>query len=221
MSPSLIRAGMIAAVLSAGLTAAALAAQPAPGAAPGAPAGPPRAARPPPPRDFKNAPAGKYVVDATHAGIVARVPHQGFSYSVFRFEKVSGTLDWDPAKPTAAALSVSVDPKSITTPVPNFGAEIAGDRFLKSDKFPQATFVSKAFRPTDANHGKVDGDFTLMGVTKPVTFDVEMVGTGVGMRGAVIGVVARGTIDPKDYGLGAIPAPIELILDVEFDRQGG
>jgi polyisoprenoid-binding protein YceI len=176
-------------------------------------------ARPPPTRDYKNAPAGKYVVDPTHAGIVARVPHQGFSYSVFRFTGVSGTLEWDPANPSANTLSVSVDPKSITTPVPKFAEEIAGDRFLKADKFPAATFVSKAFRVTDMNHGKVEGDFTLMGVVKPVTFDVEMVGTGVGFRGPVIGVAARTTIDPKDYGLTAIPAPIELVIDVEFDKS--
>jgi polyisoprenoid-binding protein YceI len=218
MSQNLIRAAALAVAVSLALPAAFAAAQPAPAA------GPPRAApapRPPPTRDYKDAPAGRYVVDPTHAGIIARVPHQGFSYSVFRFSTVSGTLDWDPAKPTASVLNVTVDPKSIVTPVPNFGAEIAGDRFLKADKFPQATFVSKAFRPTDATHGKVEGDFTLMGVTKPVTFDVEMIGTGTGMRGRVIGVVARGAIDPKDYGLGAIPGPIELLLDVEFDRQGG
>ncbi|MEO6340049.1 MAG: YceI family protein [Caulobacteraceae bacterium] len=209
MPHNLIRAGVCAAALAMSLTAASSVQSAAP------------AARPPPTRDYKNAPAGKYTVDPTHTGIVARVPHQGFSYSVFRFTVVTGTLEWNPAAPASTTLSVSVDPKSITTPVPNFGAEIAGDRFLKSDKFAAATFVSKAFRPTDMNHGKVDGDFTMMGVTKPVTFDVEMVGTGVGFRGPVIGVAARGMIDPKDYGLTAIPAPIELLIDVEFDKTPG
>ena len=208
MPSSFNRAGLLALAFAASMTAAA-----AQAAAP--------AARPAPTRDYKNAPAGKYTVDPSHTGIVARVPHQGFSYSVFRFTGVTGTLDWNPAAPASTTLSVSVDPKSITTPVAGFGAEIAGDRFLKSDKFPAATFVSKAFHATDMNHGKVDGDFTLMGVTKSVTFDVEMVGTGVGFRGPVIGVAARGMIDPKDYGLSAIPAPIELLIDVEFDKAPG
>ena len=208
MPSSFHRASLLALALAASMTAAAVQA--------GAPA-----ARPPPTRDFKNAPAGKYTVDPSHTGIVARVPHQGFSYSIFRFTAVTGTLEWNPAAPASTTLSVSVDPKSITTPVNGFGAEISGDRFLKADKFPAATFVSKTFRVIDMNHGKVEGDFTLLGVTKPVTFDVEMVGTGVGFRGPVIGVTARTMIDPKDYALTAIPAPIELLIDVEFDKTPG
>ena len=178
------------------------------------------AARPAPARDYKAAPAGRYVVDPSHTGLIARVPHLGFSYSVFRFTGVSGELNWDPANPAADTLSVSVDVKSITTPVKGFAEELEGDRFLKAAQFPDATFVSKAFRPTDATHGKVDGDLTLLGVAKPVTFDVELVGTGKGLRGDAIGATARTMLNPRDYAsLGAIPTPIELVIDLEFDRK--
>jgi polyisoprenoid-binding protein YceI len=49
--------------------------------------------------DYKAAPAGKYAIDAKHTGLVVRVPHMGFSYSIFRFQTVAGTLAWDPANP--------------------------------------------------------------------------------------------------------------------------
>jgi len=189
--------------------AAAAAAAPRPAPAP----------RPPPVKDYKAAPAGKYTIDANHTGLVARVPHQGLSYSIFRFGAVTGTLTWDPANPAANTLNVSVDPTSIATPVKGFPEELAGDRFLKAAQFLQATFVSKSFKPIDASHGKVDGDFTLLGVTKPLSFDVELIGAGKGFRGDVIGAAARGKIDPKDYGLAAIPGPIELNIDLELDRQ--
>ena len=42
---------------------------------------------------------------------------------------------------------------------------------------------------------------TLMGVTKPATFDVVLVGAGQGFRGPVIGVTATTMIDPKLYGM--------------------
>ena len=174
---------------------------------------------PTPLHDYKAAVAGKYVVDAKHTGLVARVPHLGFSYSVFRFQTVAGTLAWDPANPAADKLDVSVDPKSITTaPVEGFSDELAGEKFLNAVKFPAITFTSTAFHPTSATHGTVEGDLTLLGVTKHIVFNVDLVGDGKGLRGPVIGVTARTLIEPKDFGLPAfIVAPIELIVDSEFD----
>ena len=211
-----LRGAHLRGALAVGVCAAlmAISAQAQPAAAPARPAPPP-----PPVKDYKAAPAGKYVIDANHTGLVARVPHMGMSYSIFRFTTVSGTLDWDPAKPASDALNVTVDPKSITHPVKGFPEELSGDRFLKAGQFPTASFVSKAFHPIDAGHGKVDGDLTLMGVTKPVTFDVELIGAGKGFRGDVMGASAHTTVDPKDYGLGLIPGPIQLNIDLEFDRQ--
>jgi polyisoprenoid-binding protein YceI len=174
---------------------------------------------PTPQHDYKAAPAGKYAIDPKHTGLIARIPHLGFSYSIFRFQTVDGKLSWDPANPGADSLSVTVDPKSITTaPVEGFSAEIA-DKFLKAAQFPTATFTSTAFHPESATHGKVDGDLTVAGVTKHVVFDVDLVGAGKGFRGPVIGVTARTQLDPKAYGLPAFMNPIELIIDSEFDGQ--
>ncbi|HEX3919077.1 MAG TPA: YceI family protein [Caulobacteraceae bacterium] len=171
--------------------------------------------------DFHAAPAGKYAIDPKHTGLIARVPHVGFSYSIFRFQGVTGAMVWDPAKPASDTLSVSVDAKSIATaPVDGFSAEI-DDRFLKATNFPVATFTSTRFHPTSATHGTVEGDLVLMGVTKHVVFDVDLVGAGVGMgHHPVLGVTARTTLDPKAYGLpGFITGPIELVIDTEFDGQ--
>ena len=178
---------------------------------------------PKPVKDYKAAPAGTYEVDPSHTGVVARAPHMGFSFEVFRFTTVSGSLTWDPANPGADALNVTVDPKSITTAPTgsvDFAAELSGDKFLNVGKFPTATFVSKAFHVIDANHGKVDGDLTIMGVTQPATFDVELVGAGQGFKGPVIGVTARTLVDVKALGMPPfIQGPIELIIDSEFDKK--
>jgi polyisoprenoid-binding protein YceI len=173
---------------------------------------------PTPMHDYAAAPAGKYVIDAKHTGLIARVPHVGFSYSVFRFQAVTGALAWDPAHPAADSLTVTVDPKSITTaPVDGFSDEINA-KFLNAVKFPTATFTSTAFHPISATEGNVEGDLTLMGVTKHITFHVDLIGAGKGFRGPVIGVTARTHLDPKDYGLPPfIPGMIELIIDTEFD----
>lgn len=171
-------------------------------------------------QDIKLATAGTYALDEQHAAVLARVSHLGYSYSIFRFDTVKGTLAWDPAAVAKSTLSVTVATNSVSTNVPGFAAEIAGDNFLKSKAFPEATFVSSGFRQTDARSGKVDGQFTLMGKTRPLTFDVTLVGAGKGFMGSPrIGVHARASIDPQDYGLPALMTePIELVIDVEFAR---
>ena len=169
--------------------------------------------------DYKAAPAGKYAIDPKHTALVARIPHLGFSYSVFRFQTVAGQLGWNPANPGANTLSVTVDPKSITTAaVEGFSDEISG-KMLKAAQFPTATFASTAFHPEGPAKGKVEGDLTIAGVTKHVVFDVDLVGAGKFFGKQVIGVTARTDLDPKAYGLPPFMNPIQLTIDTEFDGQ--
>jgi polyisoprenoid-binding protein YceI len=171
-------------------------------------------------RDYRLAPAGAYAVDPDHTAVVAKVSHIGYSLSVFRFDKVSGTLSWNPAQPAASSLKVSVDTASISTPVPGFAAQLAGDGYLKSAAFPRATFESSHFRQIDPAHGRIDGQFTLMGKTVPLTFDVEFIGAGKGFMGHPrIGVEATASINPRDFGISPmLGGPIQLVIDAEFAR---
>jgi polyisoprenoid-binding protein YceI len=168
--------------------------------------------------DPSAAPAGAYALDPKHAAVIARVSHIGYSYSVFRFDKVKGDLAWDPAAPAKSTVSITVQTASIATNVTGFAEELSGARFLNSQAFPEASFVSTAFHRTDALHGKVDGQFTLLGKTAPLTFDVTLVGAGKGFMGHPrMGVHAEAQIDPKTYGLpGMFQVPIALVVDTEF-----
>ena len=176
--------------------------------------------------DYKLATAGIYHLDPNHVGLLARVSHAGFSISIFRFGKVAATLDWNPADVTKSKLSATVETNSIETNVPGFAKQLQGDEYLKSAKYPDATFVSTAFRQTDAQHGKVDGKFTLMGKTVPGTFDVTLIGAGPGFAGSpvmghVIGIHAETAINPQDFAmLPFFTVPIQLIIDTEFDKPG-
>ena len=202
------RAALAGLLMTLGLTSAAQAACP-----PGLPAGIVCGAP-----DFKLAPAGAYDVDPMHAGVVARVSHIGYSYSVFRFDAVKGHLVWDPANPNKSTLSADVQTGSIATNVPNFPAELSGPGFLNAAAFPDATFVSTAFHKTGPTTGKVNGTFTLRGKSGPLTLDVTLIGAGPGFAGAPrMGVHAEGWIKPQDYGMPAMfSAPIQLTIDVEF-----
>jgi polyisoprenoid-binding protein YceI len=170
--------------------------------------------------DYRLAPPGAYALDPDHTAVIARVSHIGYSLSIFRFDRVAGTLNWDPARPTRSSLTVSVETASISTPVAGFAAELAGDEFLKSRTFPQATFVSTRFRQDDASHGWVDGQFTLMGKTVPLTLAMALVGAGKGFMGHPrIGVEATGRINPQAFGMSpTFGDSIQLVIDAEFAR---
>jgi polyisoprenoid-binding protein YceI len=181
-------------------------------------------AMPQPAHDYKASPAGDYALDPSHTGLIVRVSHLGFSFEVFRFQTVAADLAWDPANPAADKLDVTVDAGSIATAPTgsvDFAKELSGPKFLNVAQFPKATFVSRAFKPIDATHGKVEGDLTILGKTVPATFDVELVGAGQGFHGPVLGVHARTTVDAVALGLPAFmgAAPIEIIVDTEFDKK--
>lgn len=172
-------------------------------------------------RDVALATAGAYTLDEQHTAVIVRVSHIGYSQSVFRFDRARGSLTWDPAAIEKSKLSASVETASITTNVKGFAEELAGENFLKSKTFPEATFVSTSFKPVDRTRGRVEGQFTLMGKTRPVTFDVELGGAGKGFGGKPrIGVHAVATINPQDYGLPALfTDPIQIQIDTEFERN--
>lgn len=182
---------------------------------------------PPPPasKDPAAIPAGTYAIDPGHTSVLARVPHMnGVSTSVFRFGTSAGTLTFDPAKLEASKLEVTVDTKSIQTPVKGFADELVGERFLNSGKYPDAKFVSTSVKKTGPTKGDVTGDFTFMGQTHPMTLAVDLVGSGKNMRGgAIVGFHAMGRFKRSDYGFSAmLPSvgdEITLIIDTEMDKK--
>ena len=189
---------------------------------PGAGRGGPRPPSVPAVKDPKAALAGAYRLDPNHIAIVARLGHaNGISVSVFRFDTARGTLAWDPANPSAIKIEVTVDPASVNTNLKNFAAQIAGEGLLNAAKFPEIKFVSTAFRPVGPTHAQVDGDFTFMGQTKPVTIDVDLVGIGRAPVGRM-SIGFSGTLKFKrtDYGfnaqMGDIGEDVTVMLDGEF-----
>lgn len=171
-------------------------------------------------KDPKAVVSGAYTLDGRHVGVVARIPHGGgTSYSVFRFGTVSGTLTVDSANPNNSKVSITVDPKSITSNVAGFGDELAGERYLNSAKFPTATFTSTGVKASGAK-ADVMGDLTLMGQTKPIVAHMELVGSGQSRGKPVVGFTGTARFKRSDFGFTALMGPIgddvELTIDAEF-----
>ncbi|PIB95508.1 YceI family protein [Caulobacter sp. X] len=176
-------------------------------------------------------PAGHYVLDKTHASVVGRIKHMGFSNYQFRFTKVDASFDYDPKAPQDAKIKVTVDPGSIDTATGadefglKFNKELAGDGWLEAGKFPTATFVSTKVEPGAGQTGKVYGDFTLHGVTKPIVLDVTFNGVGGSFAPGSVktGFSATTTIKRSDFGVSKyvplVSDDVALSIEVEFDKK--
>jgi polyisoprenoid-binding protein YceI len=164
---------------------------------------------------------GSYNVDGRHASVIARISHLGASLSVFRFNTITGKLDWTPADPARSKVTIEIPTTSITSNVPGFGEELTKAPWFNSAKYPTATFASTAIRTTGPTTGVITGNLTLMGVTKPVDITARMIGAGKNTKGeAIVGFSGTTRFKRSDFGfktgLPMIGDDIELLIDVEF-----
>jgi polyisoprenoid-binding protein YceI len=182
-------------------------------------------AAPPSASDF---PGGHYVIDPRHASVVARVKHMGVSLYTLRFDTFDASFDYDPARPEATRLSASVDPASLDVNA-DYAKQFA-EEFLSVSKFPKATFTATQMQTTGDGTGTMTGDLTLMGVTKPVTFNVTLIGAGhevlpipLGRRAA--GFEATTTIKRSDFGStylsndNLVGDAVTLQIEAEFEKK--
>lgn len=170
-----------------------------------------------------DAPAGHYVLDPRHASVTARVLHMGLSHFTMRFDHVEASYDYDPARPLASKIAVTIDPHSLDVGDVGVSKQFAGE-FLGADQYPQITFASTAIQSAEAGHGTVTGDLTFHGVTKPVVLDVTYNGTESGMIGGRrMGFSATAVIERSEFGStawkDAVGDEVQLVIEAEFARK--
>ncbi len=182
------------------------------------------AASPAPSKDPAAAPAGSYVLDTRHASLIAKIGHFGFSNYALRFNKFDASYDYNPAKPEATKISVTIDPTSVDTGLKTFDPEIASAKILDAPKYPQITFVSTSVKRTGGDKGVVTGDLTFFGVTKPVALDVIFNGSGPAMGNVQkMGFSATGSFKRSDFGFnflqGKLADRVDIAIEAEFNKK--
>jgi polyisoprenoid-binding protein YceI len=152
-----------------------------------------------------NQPVGLYALDPQHTTVLFRVSHLGFSAYTAGFSKISGGLQFDPAKPEASALSVAIDTRSLTlpSPPPGFHDTLTGPEWLDAGKCPQITFKSTKIERTGPAAADVTGDLTVHCVTKPVTLQARFNGgyPPNAYDGARIGFSGKTSFKRSDFGV--------------------
>lgn len=168
-----------------------------------------------------------FTLDPTHTYPNFWVEHWGLSMMSGRFDKSAGKFSFDRAAKTGA-VELTIDTASITT-----GDNVKGSRprsrdehLRQADFFNSAEFPTITFKSTKVEFGAelpsaVQGDFTLLGVTKPVTLTFERFKCGENPFNKKVrcGGNAVGKIKRSDFGMKtAIPAVgDEIALNIEFE----
>ena len=117
---------------------------------------------------------GTWAIDLVHSSINFSVRHLMVGKIHGRFDQFSGAITIaDDGTPSVRA---EVDVNSINTGNEQREAHIKVPDFFDVDHFPTATFVSTAVR-ADGDDYLLDGEFTLKGVTRPVTMTLAFNGT--------------------------------------------
>ncbi len=170
--------------------------------------------------------ADEYVIDkkGMHASIQFKISHLGYSWLWGRFNDFEGTFTYDPDNPSASKVSVTIDPASVDSNHAERDKHLRSDDFLYVDKFPESRFVSTSYTQNADGSGVLKGDFTLRGVTRPITIDVQFTGAGKDPWGGYrAGFSGKTRIALADYGipkdLGPASKELDLIIAVEGVRQ--
>ena len=177
-------------------------------------------------------PAGAYKLDKSHASLVLRASHMGFSTYTTRFSRFDADLTLDPRNLSASKVVTTIDASSFEMDAaPQMCLDIMkGPQMLDTAKFPQIVFKSEGIRMTGAKSMEISGTLTLHGVTRPMVLVATYNGGYAGMPKmdpqARVGFSAHGSFKRSDFGIAyGVPAPgttlgvgdlIDFSIEAEF-----
>ncbi|HZT55450.1 MAG TPA: YceI family protein [Burkholderiaceae bacterium] len=113
-------------------------------------------------------PPPTWTLDPTHTFVHWEVVHMGTSTIRGRFDKVTGSVQFDP-KAQQLDLSITVDTASVSSGVTVLDAALKGSAMLDTAANPQAFFVARGASFEGETPREVRGEFTLRGTSQPLS----------------------------------------------------
>lgn len=145
--------------------------------------------------------AAEYKVDKDHSHVGFTVRHLiGRVHG--EFKDFSGGFSFDARKPSADKVTFTVQTDSVSTDNLKRDNHLKSPDFFDVAKYPAMTFESTEVTPDGHDKYKVKGKLTLRGVTRPVVFHVDYLGTAKDPWGNTrSGFTATTAVNRKDFGM--------------------
>ena len=172
-----------------------------------------------------------YQIDPSHSAAQFKVRHMMIANVKGEFDKVTGTVNFDPANPAASSVEASIDVSTISTRDEQRDGHLKSPDFLDVATHPTINFKSKQVTASGSDTFTVLGDLTIHGVTREVNLKVdELTGEAKDPWGNMRrGAEASTRIHRKDFGMTfnmALEAggflvgdEVDIHIDVELVKQ--
>jgi polyisoprenoid-binding protein YceI len=143
-----------------------------------------------------------FQIDNAHTQIQFAVRHMMISKVRGEFTKFSGSVELNVEQPERTTVDVAVDLASINTRDAQRDGHLRSADFFDVEKYPAMKFKSTNVEVLNKKQARLTGDLTIRDVTKPLTLDVEFVGSAKSPWGATsYGFAAKTKINREDWGL--------------------
>src|SRR5215212_12151210 len=130
--------------------------------------------------------ADTFKIDPVHSSVLFSIKHLGVTDFYGMFKDISGTVTFDKSDPAKSSVELTVPVESLDSRNPKRDQHLKSPDFFNAKQFPTLSFKSKKVEASGGTY-KVSGDFTLHGVTQPLTIEFKKGAEGKGMAGEVRG----------------------------------
>ena len=171
----------------------------------------------------------KWIVDPDHSVAAFSVRHMMIAHVRGQFNRITGTILYDPEDLMNVSVEVNIEAASIVTGIQKRDDHLRSPDFLDTAKYPLITFKSTRIEVLDGKHARVTGDVAIHGINRRITLEAEFagpvrdpLGDGVSM-----GFTATTSINREDYGITwnqpmegdgiMVGREVLLFIDIEAD----
>ncbi len=141
-----------------------------------------------------------YGVDGSHSTVLFKIQHAGTSNFYGRFDDIDGEWSFDPATPESGSFNFEISTVKINTGNRKRDTHLKSADFFNAKQYPKASFKSTSISKGEEGKFQMDGELTLLDETRPITAELEFLGTG-NFNGPIAAFEARFTISRSAFGM--------------------
>lgn len=165
-----------------------------------------------------------YQLDPVHSSILFRIRHLNITNVFGRIDGPTGVIHLDEANPAANSVEIMVKSEKLDTRNGDRDKHLKSKDFFNVVQFPDIIFKSSSFRPIDATTYEVEGDLTMLGVSRPISAKVTLTGTGEDPWGGYrAGFEASFSVKRSDFGMNYamqnVADEVDLTVSIEAVRK--
>ena len=165
-----------------------------------------------------------YGVEANHTFPRFSYTHLGFTTQQSRFDKTTGTVVYDKEGRTGS-VNITIETNSVSTGSTLFNQHIQAEDFLDTAKYPTVTFKSTKVNFDGEKPVSIEGDLTMIGITKRVTLTVTrfLAAPHPIQKKDTIGADAYTIVKRTDFNMGkyapAVSDEVRIDIAIEALKQ--